>query len=196
MYRNRLVQLLIAVALLVSAVGGYAALTDSAEAAQQPEVQVLTFDIAEDGNRFAFDEEPVFDDGMPAYGNSFVTEGYLYPEGTLNGSNGVLENGEPEFPELVLGRWTCYGWFVNEGGHSTTGPMVITTQVFDLGDAYGDTTIITDGYELADFNVPVKRAITGGTGEYVDASGEAVQELLGFTEQMGVNIRYELRISE
>jgi hypothetical protein len=196
MYRNRLFQLLIAVALIVSAVGGYAALTDSAEAAQQPEVQVLKFDIAEDGNRFAFDEEPVFEDGMPAYGNSFVTEGYIYPEGTLNGSNGVLENGEPEFPELVLGRWTCYGWFVNEGGHSTTGPMVITTQIFDLGEAYGDTTIVTDGYELADFNVSVKRAITGGTGEYVDASGEAVQELLGFTEQMGVNIRYELRISE
>ena len=60
MYRNRLFQLLIAVALIVSAVGGYAALTDSAEAAQQPEVQVLKFDIAEDGNRFAFDEEPVY----------------------------------------------------------------------------------------------------------------------------------------
>lgn len=196
MYRNRLFQLLIAIALMVSAVGSYATLTDSVEAAPAKEVQVLKFDIAEDGNRFAFDDQPVFDDGMPAYGNSFVTEGYLYPEGTLNGSNGVLPNGEPEFPELVLGTWTCRGWFVNDGAHSETGPIVITTQVFNLGETYGDTTIITDGYELVDFNVPIKRAITGGTGDYVDASGEAVQELLGFTEQMGVNLRYELRISE
>ena len=196
MYRNRLFQLLIAIALMVSAVSSYAALTNSVEAAPSKEVQVLKFDIAEDGNRFAFDDQPVFEDGMPAYGNSFVTEGYLYPEGTLNGSNGVLPNGEPEFPELVLGTWTCRGWFVNDGAHSETGPIVITTQIFDLGEAYGDATIITDGYELVDFNVPVKRAITGGTGDYVDASGEAVQELLGFTEQMGVNLRYELRISE
>ena len=35
---------------------------------------------------------------MPAYGNPFVTEGYLYPSGTLGGSNGVLPDGRPEFP--------------------------------------------------------------------------------------------------
>ncbi|HZA22612.1 MAG TPA: hypothetical protein VFA32_08420, partial [Dehalococcoidia bacterium] len=39
---------------------------------------VLKFDVAEDATRFVFDEAPVFDDGLPAYGNAFVTSGYLY----------------------------------------------------------------------------------------------------------------------
>ena len=43
----------------------------------------LEVDIAEDGTRFVIDEAPVFDDGFPAYGNPFVTQGYIYPAGTL-----------------------------------------------------------------------------------------------------------------
>jgi hypothetical protein len=38
----------------------------------------------------------------------------------------------------------------------------------------------------------VRRAITGGTGPFVGAKGEAVQTLLGFTEQMSVNQRFAL----
>ena len=44
--------------------------------------ETLRFDVAENGKRFAFDEEPVFpDDGFPAYGNPFVTEGYASAAG-------------------------------------------------------------------------------------------------------------------
>ena len=48
------------------------------------------FDVAEDITRFVFAAAPVFDDGLPAYGNAFVTQGYIYPAGTLsNGAEGV-----------------------------------------------------------------------------------------------------------
>ncbi|MGH2352886.1 MAG: hypothetical protein ACRDJN_14855, partial [Chloroflexota bacterium] len=150
------------------------------------------FEVAEDGLRFLFDETPVHPDGMPAYGNPFVTEGYLYPVGTLNGSNGVLPDGEPEFPAKVIGTWICRGYMIGDGAHTTTGPWVTSTQTYAFGKDYGKVTLITEGLELADKNVPVVRAITGGTGPFRAARGEQTQTLLGFTTQMGVNLRVAL----
>lgn len=161
----------------------------NAQAGNEPEV--IAFEVAEDGTRFLFDDLNLHEDGMPAYGSAFVTQGYIYPVGTLNGSNGVLENGEPEFPDLVLGTWTCYGWMIGDGAHTTTGEWVVSTQVYKFNDG---STIITDGFELVDIDVPFTRAITGGTGEYRSARGELEQVLLGFTEQMGVNLSVEFHL--
>jgi hypothetical protein len=183
MFGKRVVAVVLVVALV--AVGAYAALAQS-------EDDVLRFDIAEDGNRFVFNQDRLFDDGMPQYGTPFVTQGYIYPEGTLNGSTGVLPNGEPEFPDLVLGTWTCYGYMIGDGGHTTTGEWVVSTQMYQFDDG----TIITDGFELVDLDTPISRAITGGTGEYVNLSGEQVQELHGFTEQMGVNLTVEFQTAQ
>ncbi len=161
-------------------------------------VEVLAFDVAEDGTRFSFDEEPVFDDGLPAYGNGFVTQGYIYPAGTLTcgaeGCNGVLEDGSPEFPDLVLGEWTCWGTHVGDGAHTATGPWVVTTQLFGLGSALGAETIVTTGYELADLREPGLRAIVGGTGIYRSSRGEQRQALLGFNPSFGVALKVELRV--
>ncbi len=145
----------------------------------------MTFQVAENGSRFVFSQDRLFADGLPRYGSAFVTEGYMYPEGTLNGTNGVLPDGQPEFPDKVLGKWTCYGWMIGDGAHTTTGQWVISTQVYQFEDG---STLITDGFEVVDFDVPTARAITGGTGSYRGASGEMVQTLHGFTEQMGVNL--------
>ncbi len=154
----------------------------------------FTVDIAENGAKFVFDEAPVFSDGLPAYGNEFITEGYIYPAGTLNGTNGVNADGSPEFPALVIGRWTCRGWFIGDGAHSITGPWVITHQYLDLDQTYGKTSITNDGYELSDLYIPVKRAITGGTGIYNKARGEASQALLGFNASFGVVLRVRFNI--
>jgi hypothetical protein len=155
-------------------------------AAQAPEnAAPLQVDVAEDGGRFVFDDLNLYEDGMPAYGSAFVTQGYIYPAGTLNGSNGVLENGEPEFPELVLGEWTCYGWMIGEGARTETGEWVVSTQIYKFNDG---SMIVTDGFEIVDFDEPVTRAISSGTGEYRSASGEMVQVLRGFTDAMGVNL--------
>jgi hypothetical protein len=157
---------------------------------------VLRFDVAEDATRFVFDEAPVHEDGLPAYGNAFVTQGYIYEPGTLNGSNGVLKDGTPEFPEKVIGEWTCRGWFVGDGAHTESGPWVITTQLYNFGEAYGDVTLVTEGYEIADLNEAIERAITGGTGPYKAAQGEGTQILLGFNATEGVNSRFELHVQQ
>ena len=149
---------------------------------------VLRFDVAEDATRFVFAEQPVHDDGLPAYGNAFVTQGYIYPDGTLDGTNGVLPDGSPEFPDQVLGEWTCRGWFIGDGAHTTTGAWVITTQVYSFADAI----IVTDGTEVADLDVPSARAITGGTGPYASVAGEGEQVLLGYNASEGVDLRFTL----
>jgi len=158
----------------------------------------IRVEIAENGNRFSFDSEHVDANGLPAYGSEFITEGYIYPAGTItctnNDCDGVLPDGSPEFPDRVLGRWTCRGWHVGEGAQTTSGPWVATTQTFDFGDVPGAKTVITDGYEYSDFNVSFLRAIVGGTGPFRAASGEQVQEFLGWNPSIGTTTRMELRV--
>lgn len=179
--KSLLYSLLLAVLLLGAGLAAVSAQTTG-------EAEPLRFQVAEDGNRFTFDDLNLHEDGMPAYGTAFVTQGYIYPEGTLNGTNGVLENGEPEFPDLVLGEWTCYGWMIGDGAHTASGEWVISTQVYQFNDG---STIITDGFELVDLEASVTRAVTGGTGDYRGVSGEMNQVLHGFTPQMGVNLTVE-----
>ena len=74
---------------------GIGVMTVSAQPADQP--VVIKYEVAEDGNRFKFDDLNLFEDGMPGYGSAFVTQGYIYPVGTLNGTNGAFDDGKPEF---------------------------------------------------------------------------------------------------
>lgn len=151
---------------------------------------LAAFDVAEDISRFVFSAEPVFDDGMPAYGNAFVTQGYLYPAGTLDGGvEGTLPNGDPAFPDLVIGEWTCDGYFVGDGMRTETGALVMTRQVYRFND--GDV-LISHGAELVDAGVTVTRAVTGGTGDYADAPAEMNQVLLGMSDGYGVRLQIEL----
>ncbi len=163
-------------------------------------LRTIEVDVAENGRRFVIDEAPVFDDGFPAYGNPFVTEGYIYPAGTLNGSNGVKPDGSPEFPDKVIGVWTCRGYFIGDGAHTTEGAWVFTTQLFAFGDdpETGAETIVVTGYEGAQVGQTVTGAITGGTGGYATARGEADQKLLGFNNPhlatMGINKAVFLKV--
>jgi hypothetical protein len=98
-----------------------------------PGHRYIAFEVAENGRRFAFDEAPVDQNGFPLYGNPFITQGFIYPPGTLqdeNGDgvfNGVIieqdpETGEevvkPEFPDQVLGLWICTGKVLAQEGFS------------------------------------------------------------------------------
>ena len=142
------------------------------------------FDVAEDLSRFVYDEAPRFEDNMPAYGNAFVTQGYVYPAGTLDGGvEGTLADGGPAFPDKVIGTWTCDGYYVGEGFRTTTGTIVVTRQVivFDDGDV-----LITQGPELAETDVEVVRAVTG---DYAAAPAEIRQTLLGMTDGYGVRLQ-------
>jgi hypothetical protein len=122
-----------------------------------------------------------------------TTQGYIYPPGTLTASTGVFENGDPEFPDLVIGEWTCRGVFISDGAKTISGPWTISTQFYDLGDGH---TLASEGIELVDVGVAFARGITGGTGPFKDATGEAVQKLLGFNVTTGVNLRFSLKVND
>ena len=144
------------------AVGGVS--LASADGGGDRRARTIEVDIAEDGTRFVIDEAPVFDDGFPAYGNPFVTQGYIYPAGTLTDTNGVNPDGSPEFPDKVLGEWSCSGYFIADGAHTTEGSWVYTTQLFAFGDDAdsGAETVVVTGYEGAEVGGLVTGAITGG----------------------------------
>ncbi len=151
---------------------------------------LTAFDVAEDQTRFSFAPAPVFDDGMPAHGNPFISQGYIYPAGTLaGGATGVLENGDPAWPDKVLGTWTCDGWFVGDAMHGTTGTILISRQIFQFDDG---SLLITQGPEIADKDTPFHRVVAGGTGDYADTDGVIEQTLLGFTEHMGAILTFTL----
>lgn len=168
------------------------ALAFSLAAAQSTEV--IKVEISEDMNLFAFDQSKTHEDGMPAHGSGFVTKGFVYPAGTLNGSNGVLADGSPEFPEAVIGEWLCYGYMINDAGHAKGGAWVVSTQVINLSDDLGSQTIVTTGYEFADDSVAY-RAISGGTGDYAEARGQAKQVMTGLNASEGVVLSVELEVA-
>ena len=188
-----------ALAMTSAAVAGVS-IASAADASDSDIVETIEVDIAEDGTRFVIDDAPVFDDGFPAHGNAFVTQGYIYPAGTLTDSNGVNPDGTPEFPDEVIGEWSCSGYFIGEGAHATEGAWVFTTQLFAFGDdaETGAETVVVTGYEGAEVGAIVTGAITGGTGGYATANGEADQELLGMNNPdlptMGINKTVELNI--
>ena len=159
--------------------------------------RTLRYDVAMDGTSFHF-EGPTNAAGYPADGTPFVVRGYIYPAGTFEqhgSASGTNPDGSPEFPQLVMGTWYCRGWHLQDGD-ALTGPIVATTQVFDLdSERPGRRTIVTDGIELADFGVPFDRAIVGGTGSYRDPSGRSVQTYVDVNSSFGFNTSFVMRIA-
>lgn len=98
-----------------------------------------------------------------------------------------MADGTTEFPDRVLGRWTCRGWFIGDGNNparggifTRSGPFVAATQIYNLDtDNSGETIIISDGVELIDLNVTFNRAITVGTGIYKKSRREVTQTGIG-----------------
>ncbi len=179
-------------AVSIGVLGASALSGDDAGAEEPP----LVVEVSEDMSRFVFDDAPVFDDGLPAYGNSFVTQGYIYPEGTLAEGGGVNPDGSPTHPDEVLGTWTCEGFFIGDGARTESGAWVVTSQVFDFGALDGDDTIVTQGVELSDLGVEVDRAVVGGTGEHAGAAGVQTQVLEGFNAADGVNLTVSFEPAE
>lgn len=199
MNRTRIIMLVIGALVALAAISyPLASATVSASS-----TKVVELDVAEDMTHFIFDKDVAYDDGLPADGSSFITRGYLYEAGTLDGGNGTrvtrdaagtIVKVEPEFPDKVIGEWICQGYMINEAGHAKKGVWVVSTQFFQFGNTPGAQTIVSQGYELADIGVAISRAITGGTGDYADARGAGDQTLLGFNQSEGVNLRVKLNV--
>lgn len=154
----------------------------------------MNFDVAEDKSRLTSLEKQA--DGLPATGRSFTTRGYLYTVGTLDSSNGLNPDGSPAFPNKIIGKWIRQAHIINEPGRTLDGIRVFSTHYFQFGDDLDAETIITQGYELANFKVTTARAITGGSGEYSRAWGHATHTRLGLNVTEGVNLRVHIQIEK
>ncbi len=170
----------------------------------------LAFEVAENGKRFAFDEAPIDQNGLPLYGNPLITQGLIYPSGTLKDEdgdgvfNGVIfekdsqtgtEIVKPEFPDKLLGLWICEGKvFAQEGFNITSGPTIFTMQLYDFKDVSGDFgkhSFLSTGLELIDVGKGIERAIMGGTGPFKTARGQITQTFFGTHVTEGFVLRLE-----
>jgi hypothetical protein len=144
------------------------------------DIIVFTVDIAEDFSLFS----PTFvkpTDTQPERGSFFVTEGNVFPAGTIEGDGATFDPNSAG----AIGRWFCRGThLVSATEFPFSARAVHTAQLYLLpGEA---SALTTDGVEG---NVPVVRPVTGGTGPFRGYVGEQKQEMLGFNATGGVNLR-------
>jgi hypothetical protein len=149
----------------------------------------LTVDVSCDG--FSF---------IP-WGDNFVITGYIYPAGTLTANNGVLPEGGPEFPELIIGIWTCRGWVLTERpthiNQATTTTFEFNLEINHVpnhADRYGLDMFHTVGLEwtIGDVDAPtLSRAIIGGTGIFDREKGICYQHVLGTNVSGAFNFNFE-----
>ena len=142
----------------------------------------FTVDVAEDlAGKFV----PTFvkpEHSQPERGSFFVTEGRVYPAGTIQGDGSTFD---PNGPGHV-GIWICRGTHLVSASDIPAAPLwVSSAQLFVLG-RQGKEQIATEGIEGAG---TIRRIVTGGAGNYIGYVGEQKQTFLGFNPTGGVNLR-------
>ena len=141
--------LLVVLAFLCQAVG--ADYEIRAKEASPVPLSRLNVDVAVNGVSFRpILAGPPTADGFPPKGTTFIVNGVIYPAGTFDKhgpDSGVLPDGSPEFPDMVIGTWTCRGWFSVDLLATTTGPYVATTQYSDFIERLGHDAYFTEGFE-------------------------------------------------
>ena len=158
---------------------------DPAEAQRgRPSDLQFNVDVVADCRRFT-SEGIGHPNANPKFGDYFMQEGLMYKPGTLakncaaGARCGLNPDGSPQFPDAVIGKWTCYGSFVGNGAATAKGTWVYTTQVYEFNAekleqdvfAPGEHAIVSLGPERNDLNVPWARAVSGGYGKYRSAAG-------------------------
>jgi hypothetical protein len=124
----------------------------------------------------------------PLRGSFFVTEGKIYPYGTIPATNG--EEFNPKTVPGAIGTWFCKGTFLVKGSEfDKSGSAVLSDQMYLFQE--GKQSIATTGTEGAGITV---RPVVGGTGYYAGYTGEQSQEFLGFNKTGGVNLRVTVKL--
>jgi hypothetical protein len=146
-----------------------------------PERIEFAVDVAEDMNLFVEPRVPVGTE--PLRGSFFVTEGKIFPAGTIPVVGG--DQFDPNAISGSIGTWFCKGTFLARGSVFDKTPMaVLSDQVYLLPN--DKQSVATTG---AEGSAPTVRAVIGGTGAYAGYVGEQKQEFLGFNKTGGVNLR-------
>jgi hypothetical protein len=161
---------------------GHAQQLDAAGGKSDREPIVVTVDVAEDlTGKFV----PTFvrpEDTQPERGSFFVTEGRIFPAGTIDGDGAGFDPNSRGH----IGVWICRGTHLVAASEIPAAPLwVDTAQLYVLG-RQGKEQIATEGVEGAG---TVTRIVTGGAGNYAGYVGEQRQTFLGFNATGGVNLR-------
>jgi hypothetical protein len=143
---------------------------------------VFTVDVAEDlQGKFV----PTFvkpEHTQPERGSFFVTEGRIFPGGTIQGDGSDFD----PYRRGHIGVWICRGThLVSASEIPAASWWVDSAQLYVLG-RQGKEQIATEGIEGAG---TVTRIVTGGAGNYAGFVGEQRQTFLGFNPTGGVNLR-------
>jgi len=155
---------------------------DAAGAKSDREPIVFTVDVAEDlAGKFV----PTFvrpEHTQPERGSFFVTEGRVFPGGTIQGAGTGFDPNRSGH----VGIWICRGTHLVAASEIPAAALwVSTAQLFVLG-RQGKEQIVSEGVEGAG---TVTRIVTGGAGNYAGYTGEQRQTFLGFNASGGVNLR-------
>ena len=149
---------------------------------RDPQPVVFTVDVAEDlaGKFVATFVKP--EHTQPERGSFFVTEGRVFPGGTISGDGSGFDPNRSGH----IGVWICRGTHLVAASEIPAASLwVSTAQLFVLG-RQGKEQITTEGVEGSG---TVTRIVTGGAGNYAGFVGEQRQTFLGFNPTGGVNLR-------
>lgn len=152
------------------------------ETGEPPEVIRVTVDVAEDFSKFT----PTLvspGDRQPTRGSFFLTEGRVFPKGTIKGDGSTFDPNSAG----AIGTWLCRGTHLADASAIADGSAdvwVATTQNYLFPD--DRLSVATEGREGS---APSVRTVVGGTGPLRDYVGEQHQQLLGFNTTGGVNLR-------
>lgn len=149
---------------------------------RKTEPVVITIDVAEDlaGKFVPTMVKP--EHTQPERGSFFVTEGRVFPAGTIKGDGASFDPNQSGH----IGVWICRGTHLVSASEIPAAPVwVDTAQLYVLG-RQGKEQLSTEGIEGAG---TVRRIVTGGTGNFAGWRGEQHQTFLGFNPTGGVNLR-------
>jgi hypothetical protein len=171
-----------ATAVMLAIAGAVHAQEQEARRNRDPQPVVFTVDVAEDlSGKFV----PTFvkpEHTQPERGSFFVTEGRIFPGGTIPGDGAGFDPNRSGH----IGVWICRGTHLVAASEIPAASLwVSTAQLFVLG-RQGREQIATEGVEGAG---TVTRIVTGGAGNYAGFVGEQRQTFLGFNATGGVNLR-------
>jgi hypothetical protein len=124
---------------------------------------------------------------QPERGSFFVTEGRLFPAGTIPGDGSAFHPAQSGH----IGIWVCRGTHLVAANQIPAAALwVSSAQLFVIG-RQGKEQLATEGIEGKG---TVTRIVTGGAGNYAGWTGEQVQTFLGFNPTGGVNLRVTFKL--
>jgi len=131
----------------------------------------------------------------PNRGTTFIVNGKVFPGGDL--PSGTASNDPNQ--EGSIGDWVCRGILTSDLASQLAGEDEIgfdTTQMLIFGS--DRRAIWSEGLEggLGEVGVTTHRIVLGGTGAFLAASGDVVQESLGTNVTGAPNIRLTYRLRD